>query len=125
MMFLQLTHPLCDRHLICARHDAVSEIFESMGSQHSVNNLQDGGDRSCTASARSDLCTVLSSVLALLGRSLDIQRGITRVFHCKATAKEVKCAFFLFVLVDCKLIFSPFCVSLLISFWSLGIYTNS
>jgi DNA mismatch repair protein MSH3 len=112
-MFLQLTHPLCDRHLICARHDAVSEIFESMGSHHSVSNLQDGGDRSCTASARSDLCTVLSSVLASLGRSVDIQRGITRVFHCKATAKEVKCVFFHFVLVDCKLNFSPFRVSLL------------
>ncbi|WVZ87744.1 hypothetical protein U9M48_034336 [Paspalum notatum var. saurae] len=83
-----LMHPLCDRHLICARHDAVSEISESMGSRHSVNNLQDGGDSSCTALARSDLCTILSSVLAMLGKSLDIQRGITRVFHCKATAKE-------------------------------------
>jgi hypothetical protein len=101
-VFLQLTRPLCNRHLICARHDAVSEIFESMGPQHSVNNLQDGGDRSCTASVLSDLCTVLSSVLALLGRSPDIQRGITRIFHCKATAKEVKCVFFLFVVVDCK-----------------------
>ncbi|XP_020401346.1 DNA mismatch repair protein MSH3 isoform X2 [Zea mays] len=83
-----LTRPLCNRHLICARHDAVSEIFESMGPQHSVNNLQDGGDRSCTASVLSDLCIVLSSVLALLGRSPDIQRGISRIFHCKATAKE-------------------------------------
>ncbi|KAJ1273530.1 hypothetical protein BS78_06G288000 [Paspalum vaginatum] len=83
-----LMHPLCDRHLICARHDAVSEISESMGSRHSVTNLQDGGDSSCTALARSDLCAILSSVLAMLGKSLDIQRGITRVFHCKATAKE-------------------------------------
>jgi len=83
-----LTHPLCDRHLICARHDAVSEISESMGSRHSINNLQDGGDGCCTALARSDLSTILSSVLEMLGKSLDIQRGITRIFHCKATAKE-------------------------------------
>ncbi|CAO2044280.1 unnamed protein product [Urochloa humidicola] len=83
-----LTHPLCDRHLICARHDAVSEISESMGSRHSVDNLQDEGCGSCTALARSDLSTILSSVLEMLGKSLDIQRGITRIFHCKATAKE-------------------------------------
>jgi len=101
-MFLQLTHPLCDRHLICARHDAVSEISESMGSRHSINNLQDGGDGCCTALARSDLSTILSSVLEMLGKSLDIQRGITRIFHCKATAKEVKYVLFFFVLVDCN-----------------------
>ncbi|CAL5029203.1 unnamed protein product [Urochloa decumbens] len=83
-----LTHPLCDRHLICARHDAVSEMSESMGSRHSIDNLQDEGCGSCTALARSDLCTILSSVLEMLGKSLDIQRGITRIFHCKATAKE-------------------------------------
>ncbi|KAL6844331.1 hypothetical protein ACP4OV_026004 [Aristida adscensionis] len=82
-----LTRPLCDRNLICARHDAVSEISESMGSRcNSINNsLQDDG---CRVSARSDLSTILSSVLKMLGRSLDIQRGITRIFHCKATAKE-------------------------------------
>ncbi|RLM65599.1 DNA mismatch repair protein MSH3 [Panicum miliaceum] len=86
--FLQLTHPLSHRHPICARHDAVSEISESMGSRHSINNLQDRGDGSCTTLARSDLSTILSSVLEMLGKSLDIQRGITRIFHCKATAKE-------------------------------------
>lgn len=99
-MFMQLTHPLCDRHRICARHDAVSEISESMGSRHSINNLQDGGDVFCAALARSDLSTILSSVLEMLGKSLDIQRGITRIFHCKATSKEVKYALFFFVLVD-------------------------
>ncbi|PNT62187.1 DNA mismatch repair protein MSH3 isoform X2 [Brachypodium distachyon] len=84
-----LTHPLCDRNLICARHDAVSEISESMGSrQHSDSMLHDGEDGGCTASVRSDLSTVLSSILTMLGRSLDSQRGITRIFHCKATAKE-------------------------------------
>jgi DNA mismatch repair protein MSH3 len=90
-MLLQLIHPLCNRNLICARHDAVAEISESMGSrQNSVNNLKDGGDESCTTLARSDLSTILSSVLTMLGRSLDIQRGITRIFHCKATTKEVE-----------------------------------
>ncbi|CAN6236705.1 unnamed protein product [Urochloa humidicola] len=83
-----LTHPLCDQHLICARHDAVSEISESMGSRHSIDNLQDEGCGSCTNLVRSDLSTILSSVLEMLGKSLDIQRGITRIFHCKATAKE-------------------------------------
>ncbi|KAF7002422.1 hypothetical protein CFC21_017917, partial [Triticum aestivum] len=84
-----LTHPLCDRNLICARHDAISEISESMGSrQDSVSIRQDEGDGCCAASARSDLSTILSSVLTMLGRSLDSQRGITRIFHCKATAKE-------------------------------------
>jgi DNA mismatch repair protein MSH3 len=91
MMFLQLTHPLCDRNLIRARHDAVSEISESMGSrQDSVSILHGEEDVCCTALVRSDLSTILSSVLTMLGRSLDSQRGITRIFHCRATSKEVK-----------------------------------
>ncbi|CAM0904859.1 unnamed protein product [Alopecurus aequalis] len=84
-----LTHPLCDKNLICARHDAVSEISESMGSrQDSVSILHGEEDELCTAFVRSDLSTILSSVLTMLGRTLDSQRGITRIFHCKATAKE-------------------------------------
>ncbi|XP_040379670.1 DNA mismatch repair protein MSH3 [Oryza brachyantha] len=84
-----LTHPLCDRNQICARHDAVSEISESIGSQrYSINNPQDEEDRSCPSSVRSDLSTILSSVLRMLAGTLDVQRGITRIFHCKATAKE-------------------------------------
>uniref|UniRef100_A0A0D3G1W0 DNA mismatch repair protein MSH3 n=1 Tax=Oryza barthii TaxID=65489 RepID=A0A0D3G1W0_9ORYZ len=84
-----LTHPLCDRNQICTRHDAVSEISESIGSQqYSTNNLQDEEDMSCSSSVRSDLSTILSSVLRMLAGTLDIQRGITRIFHCKATAKE-------------------------------------
>lgn len=84
-----LTHPLCDRNQICTRHDAVSEISESIGSQqYSTNNLQDEVDMSCSSSVRSDLSTILSSVLRMLAGTLDIQRGITRIFHCKATAKE-------------------------------------
>lgn len=98
VLFLQLTHPLSDRNLICARHDAISEISESMGSrQDSVSIRQDEGDGCCAASARSDLSTILSSVLTMLGRSLDSQRGITRIFHCKATAKEVKIYSFLWL----------------------------
>uniref|UniRef100_A0A0E0PFY0 DNA mismatch repair protein MSH3 n=1 Tax=Oryza rufipogon TaxID=4529 RepID=A0A0E0PFY0_ORYRU len=86
---LELTHPLCDRNQICTRHDAVSEISESIGSQqYSTNNLQDEVDMSCSSSVRSDLSTILSSVLRMLAGTLDIQRGITRIFHCKATAKE-------------------------------------
>lgn len=84
-----LIHPLCDRNLICSRHDAVSEISESMGSrQDSISFLQVEEDGFCTTSVRSDLSTILSSVLTMLGRSLDIQRGVTRIFHCKATARE-------------------------------------
>ncbi|XP_047064728.1 DNA mismatch repair protein MSH3 [Lolium rigidum] len=84
-----LTHPLCDRNLIRARHDAVSEISESMGSrQDSVSILHGEEDGCCTALVRSDLSTILSSVLTMLGRSLDSQRGITRIFHCRATSKE-------------------------------------
>uniref|UniRef100_A0A0D9ZSL9 DNA mismatch repair protein MSH3 n=1 Tax=Oryza glumipatula TaxID=40148 RepID=A0A0D9ZSL9_9ORYZ len=87
---LELTHPLCDRNQICTRHDAVSEISESIGSQqYSTNNLQDEEDMSCSSSVRSDLSTILSSVLRMLAGTLDIQRGITRIFHCKATAKEL------------------------------------
>lgn len=56
--------------------------------QDSVSIRQDEEDGCCAASARSDLSTILSSVLTMLGRSLDSQRGITRIFHCKATAKE-------------------------------------
>lgn len=96
VMLLQLIHPLCDRNLICSRHDAVSEISESMGSrQDSISFLQVEEDGFCTTSVRSDLSTILSSVLTMLGRSLDIQRGVTRIFHCKATAREVKYLFFL------------------------------
>jgi hypothetical protein len=102
VVFLQLTHPLCDRNLISARQDVVSEISESMGSrQDSVSILHGEEDGCCTAYVRSDLSTILSSVLTMLGRSLDSQRGITRIFHCKATAKEVKYVhFFLQIALD-------------------------
>ncbi|CAN1264854.1 DNA mismatch repair protein MSH3 [Linum perenne] len=68
-----VTHPLCDRNLIYARLDAVSEIVDSMSS----------------SSVQNDLYYLLSSVLTTLGRLPDIQRGITRIFHRTATPKEV------------------------------------
>ncbi|KFK29055.1 hypothetical protein AALP_AA7G082800 [Arabis alpina] len=55
-----VTHPLCDKNLISARLDAVSEIAACMGSQ----------------------------ILTSLSRSPDIQRGITRIFHQTAKATE-------------------------------------
>ncbi|KAG8067765.1 hypothetical protein GUJ93_ZPchr0005g14680 [Zizania palustris] len=41
-----------------------------------------------TPERRFDLTTILSSVLTKLEETLDIQRGITRIFNYKATAKE-------------------------------------
>ncbi|VVA92621.1 unnamed protein product [Arabis nemorensis] len=55
-----VTHPLCDRNLISARLDAVSEIAACMGSH----------------------------ILTAMSRSPDIQRGITRIFHRTAKATE-------------------------------------
>ncbi|CAI0546902.1 unnamed protein product [Linum tenue] len=71
-----VTHPLCDRNLIHARLDAVSEILGSMSS----------------STVHHDLYFLLSSVLTTLGRLPDIQRGITRIFHRTATPKEVATA---------------------------------
>ena len=87
---VQVTHPLCDRNMIFARLDAVSEIAESMGSykdsQNSSNN-DEGGYH--VAFLKPDFSYLLSSVLTTLGRSPDIQRGITRIFHQTASASEV------------------------------------
>ncbi|GFY84229.1 homolog of DNA mismatch repair protein MSH3 [Actinidia rufa] len=84
-----VTHPLCDRNMIFARLDAVSEIAESMGSckasQNSSNN-DEGGYH--VAFLQPDFSYLLSSVLTTLGRSPDIQRGITRIFHQTASASE-------------------------------------
>lgn len=65
-----VTHPLCDRSMISARLDAVSEIAEFIGSCKFEANY------------------LISSVLTNLGRSPDIQRGITRIFHRTATPSE-------------------------------------
>lgn len=89
-IILQLTHPLCDRNLIYARLDAVSEISESMGScRESHDKHMQESETSCNLVVHSELGSVLSSVLTMLGRSPDVQRGITRIFHRTATPKEV------------------------------------
>ncbi|XP_058084310.1 DNA mismatch repair protein MSH3 isoform X6 [Magnolia sinica] len=85
-----VTHPLCDRNSISARLDAVSEIAESMGpcrvSQDVVILDEEG---SCSPITQSEVDYLLSSVLTTLGRSPDIQRGITRIFHRTATPVEL------------------------------------
>ncbi|KAK4571663.1 hypothetical protein RGQ29_030181 [Quercus rubra] len=84
-----VTHPLCDRNMISARLDAVSEISESMGSSRASQNIGglDGEDSDITI-VQPEFSYILSSVLTNLGRSPDIQRGITRIFHRTATPSE-------------------------------------
>ncbi|XP_058205866.1 DNA mismatch repair protein MSH3 isoform X2 [Rhododendron vialii] len=86
-----VSHPLCDRNMILARLDAVSEIAESVGSSSSkaswsLSNIDEGGHD--VTFVQPDFSYLLSSVLTALGRSPDIQRGITRIFHRTATASE-------------------------------------
>ncbi|XP_002510803.2 DNA mismatch repair protein MSH3 isoform X1 [Ricinus communis] len=84
-----VTHPLCDRNMISARLDAVSEIAESMGSYKALQNTGDFDEEdSDVAIIQPDFYHLLSTVLEMLGRSPDIQRGITRIFHRTATASE-------------------------------------
>ena len=87
---IQVIHPLCDRNMISARLDAVSEVVESMGSSRALQNIGglDGEDSDITI-VQSEFSYLLSSVLTNLGRSPDIQRGITRIFHQTATPSEV------------------------------------
>ncbi|KAK9103326.1 hypothetical protein Sjap_020580 [Stephania japonica] len=82
-----VTHPLRDKNSIAMRLDAVSEIADSMGSCTSWNVGEDDND-GCVAIINPELHHVLSSVFTTLGRSPDIQRGITRIFHKTATASE-------------------------------------
>lgn len=84
-----VTHPLCDKNMISARLDAVSEIAESMGPCKTSQNIVvlDGEDSVVTC-VQPEVNYLLSSVLTTLGRSPDIQRGITRIFHRTSTASE-------------------------------------
>lgn len=86
---IQVSHPLCDQTLISARLNAVSEIAESLGSCNSMKNLGCFEEDSDVAIVQPGLAYILSSVLTALGRASDIQRGITRIFHCTATPSEV------------------------------------
>ncbi|KAI3898467.1 hypothetical protein MKX03_026047, partial [Papaver bracteatum] len=81
-----VTHPLRDRNSILARLDAVSEIAELMGTRKDVNGFNNEDD--CVEIAQPEVNYILSSVLRTLGRSPDVQRGITRIFHRTATAAE-------------------------------------
>ncbi|KAL0659763.1 hypothetical protein Bca4012_080348 [Brassica carinata] len=84
-----VTHPLCDRYLISARLDAVSEIVACMGSPSSSQASDELDEESSERKiVPPELYHVLSSVLTALSRSPDIQRGITRIFHRTAKATE-------------------------------------
>ncbi|GAB2265214.1 Mismatch repair protein msh3 [Dionaea muscipula] len=84
-----VTHPLCDKNMITARLDAVTEIAESMGGSEGLESLGtlDAGILDFIV-VQQGINHVVSSVLIALGRSSDIQRGITRIFHRTATPKE-------------------------------------
>ncbi|KAJ4957042.1 hypothetical protein NE237_013825 [Protea cynaroides] len=82
-----VTHPLCDRSLICARINAVSEIADSMELCRAPQSFG-GPYEDSFVIAQCKGIYLLSSVLTTLGRSPDIQRGITRIFHRTATASE-------------------------------------
>lgn len=92
---MQVTHPLCDQTLISARLNAVSEIAESMGTCNGMKNLGCFEEDSDVAIVQPQLAHILSLVLKALGRAPDIQRGITRIFHCTATPSEVINSFLL------------------------------
>lgn len=84
-----ITHPLCDRNLISARLDAVSEIAESIspcGRTQQLVVLED--DKCYNQLAKPGLCNVLSTVLSTCAKSPDIQRGITRIIHKTAKPAE-------------------------------------
>ncbi|XP_031261305.1 DNA mismatch repair protein MSH3 [Pistacia vera] len=83
-----VTHPLCDRNLISARLDVVSEIAESMGSYKTSEIVGGLDENSDVTIVEPEFYYILSSVLTYLGKSPDIQRGITRIFHRTATPSE-------------------------------------
>ncbi|KAF8077502.1 hypothetical protein N665_1032s0013 [Sinapis alba] len=84
-----VTHPLCERNLISARLDAVSEIAACMGSPSSSQVSDELDEESSERKiVPPEFYHVLSSVLTALSRSPDIQRGITRIFHRTAKSTE-------------------------------------
>ncbi|XP_019227188.1 PREDICTED: DNA mismatch repair protein MSH3 isoform X3 [Nicotiana attenuata] len=83
-----VTHPLCDRNMIGARLDAVSEIAESMKTYRTSHTSVLEVEGADVTILQPEIHHIISSVLSTLGRSPDIQRGITRIFHKKATASE-------------------------------------
>ncbi|OIW12510.1 hypothetical protein TanjilG_04674 [Lupinus angustifolius] len=83
-----VSHPLCDRALISARLHAVSEIAESMGTSNGTKSIGYDEEEYNVTAVRPELAYLLSLVLTTLGRTPDIQRGITRIFHRTATPSE-------------------------------------
>ncbi|KAJ0963811.1 hypothetical protein J5N97_028933 [Dioscorea zingiberensis] len=84
-----VSHPLCDRNSISARLDAVSEIAESLGSHRASENVFEPEEENLSkALSQPVVSSIISSVLTMLGKSSDIQRGLTRIFHRTATAAE-------------------------------------
>nr|XP_025674572.1 DNA mismatch repair protein MSH3 isoform X2 [Arachis hypogaea] len=81
-----VSHPLCDQTMISARLHAVSEIAESMSSC-SMKSLEYDEDSDVTI-VHPELAYIVSLVLTNLSRAPDLQRGVTRIFHC--TAKPVE-----------------------------------
>ncbi|GAB4858224.1 Mismatch repair protein msh3 [Ancistrocladus abbreviatus] len=82
-----VTHPLCDRKMIDARLEAVSEIAESMSSYNALESFGGLHEGDLTI-VQPEISYVVSSILTTLGQSTDIQRGITRIFHRTATPSE-------------------------------------
>lgn len=85
---LQVTHPICDRDMIYARLDAVSEILKSMDSSE-VSKVDSEEENPDITIVQPEIYHIISSVLTTLGRAPDVQRGITRIFHRTTTPSEV------------------------------------
>lgn len=83
-----VTRPLCDRNSICGRLDAVSEIADSMGPSKTKHVIELDKEASCSPNVQSKVGYLLDLTLTALGRTADVQRGITRIFHRTATAAE-------------------------------------
>ncbi|CAN6487340.1 unnamed protein product [Victoria cruziana] len=82
-------HPLCDKNLISARLDAVSEIANSLRVCGSSPGTSDFGETGPSSTSRqTELGDIIASVLRALGRAPDVQRGITRILHRTVSAAE-------------------------------------
>lgn len=102
----QITHPLCDREMIIARQEAISEIAASMASSKLSQNIRELDEEDSNVMIiEPELNYILSSVLTTLGRAPDIQRGITRIFHRTAAPSEVPGVTFIFVVLEVGMYF--------------------
>ncbi|KAL5099667.1 hypothetical protein RYX36_003994 [Vicia faba] len=88
-MCIYVTHPPSDQTIISARLIHVSEIVEFIGTCNGMKNLGCLEEDPDVTIVKPELAYILSLVLKDLGRAPDIQRGITRIFHCTATPSEV------------------------------------